>query len=66
MIPDWETVFNKQIPHIRDMDGFNTPTGDVKIEVIFNDEIFWLTQKRMADLFGVEVPAIHTLYSRQQ
>jgi hypothetical protein len=31
---------------------YNTPTGDVKIEVVFNDEPFWLTQKRMADLFG--------------
>ncbi len=37
---------------------YNTLTGDVKIEVIFNDETFWLTQKRMAELFGVEVPAI--------
>jgi hypothetical protein len=37
---------------------YNTPTGGVKIEVIFNDETFWLTQKRMAELFGVEVPAI--------
>ena len=26
----------------------------MKIEVIFNDETFWLTQKRMAELFGVE------------
>ena len=33
-------------------------TGNVKIEVIFNDETFWLTQKRLAELFGVEVPAI--------
>jgi hypothetical protein len=31
----------------------------VKIEVVFNDETFWLTQKRMAELFGVEVPAIN-------
>ncbi len=38
---------------------YNTPDGDVKIEVIFNDETFWLTQKRMAELFGVEVPAIN-------
>jgi len=27
--------------------------------VIFNEETFWLTQKRMAELFGVEVPAIN-------
>ena len=37
---------------------YKTPTGDVKIEVIFNDKTFWLTQKRMAELFGVEIPAI--------
>lgn len=37
---------------------YNTPTGDVKIEVIFNNETFWLTQKAMAELFGVKVPAI--------
>ena len=37
---------------------YNTPAGGVKIEVIFNDETFWLTQKRMAELFGVEVPVI--------
>lgn len=34
------------------------PSGNIKIEVIFNAETFWLTQKRMAELFGVEVPAI--------
>lgn len=38
---------------------YSTPSGNVKIEVIFNDETFWLTQKRMAELFGVEVPAIN-------
>lgn len=33
---------------------YNTPAGDVKIEVLYREESFWLTQKRMADLFGVE------------
>jgi len=37
---------------------YSTPTGDIKVEVIFNDETLWLTQKRMAELFGVEVPAV--------
>jgi len=37
---------------------YNTPTGNVKVEVIFNNETFWLTQKRISELFGVEVPAI--------
>jgi hypothetical protein len=33
---------------------YSTPEGNVKVEVIFNDETFWLTQKRMAELFNVE------------
>jgi hypothetical protein len=37
---------------------YTTPTGKVKIEVVFNNETFWLTQKAMAELFGVKVPAI--------
>jgi hypothetical protein len=37
---------------------YSTPQGNVKVEVIFENETFWLTQKRMAELFGVEVPAI--------
>lgn len=41
-------------PQPNDIIFYNTPTGDVKIEVIFNEETFWLTQKRMAELFGVE------------
>lgn len=43
-----------QQPQSNDIIFYNTPTGDVKIEVIFNDETFWLTQKRLAELFGVE------------
>lgn len=37
---------------------YSSPAGNVKVEVIFNDETFWLPQKRIAQLFGVEVPAI--------
>lgn len=33
---------------------YNSPNGNIKIEVVFNDETFWLSQKRMAELFGVE------------
>ncbi len=49
----------KDNPQQSDIIFYNTSTGDVKIEVVFNDETFWLTQKRMAELFGVEVPAIN-------
>jgi hypothetical protein len=41
-------------PQHNDIIFYSTPTGNVKIEVIFNEETFWLTQKRMAELFGVE------------
>ena len=49
---------NENAFQYNDIIFYNTPTGDIRIEVIFNDETFWLTQKRMAELFGVEVPAI--------
>ena len=32
--------------------------GNIKIEVIYHDETFWMTQKKIADLFGVQRPAI--------
>jgi hypothetical protein len=37
---------------------YNSPDGNVRVEVNYSDETFWLTQKRMAELFGVEIPAI--------
>ncbi len=37
---------------------YTTPDGSVKIDTIFQDETIWLTQKKMAELFAVNVPAI--------
>lgn len=37
---------------------FYTANQDVRIEVQYLNETFWLTQKNMAELFGVEVPTI--------
>lgn len=37
---------------------YSTPNGEIKVEVLLNDETLWLTQKRMAELFGVQRPAI--------
>lgn len=37
---------------------YTSPNGDIKLEVILRDETIWLTQKRMAELFGVGVPTI--------
>jgi len=32
--------------------------GNVRIEVIYYEETFWMTQKKIAELFGVQRPAI--------
>ncbi len=37
---------------------YTAPDGAVKVEVYFKDETVWLTQKALAELFGVNVPAI--------
>ena len=37
---------------------YHRPEGAVKVEVLLNNETLWLTQKRLAELFGVGVPAI--------
>ena len=39
---------------ISDIIFYSNPNGDVKIEVVYNDDTFWLTQKRMGELFAVE------------
>ncbi len=37
---------------------YKTPSGEQRIEVVYQDENFWMTQKALAELFGVKVPAI--------
>ena len=37
---------------------YNTPEENVSINAVVKDETIWLTQKAMAELFDVEVPAI--------
>jgi len=45
-------------------DGFNeillytTPNGKVKVEIYLQNETIWLTQQKIADLFGVQRPAV--------
>ena len=45
-------------------EGFNevllytTPNGKVKVEIYLQNETIWLTQQKIADLFGVQRPAI--------
>lgn len=38
---------------------YTAPEGDANIEVFFENETFWLSQKKMADLFGVDVRTVN-------
>ncbi len=38
---------------------YTAPDGAVKVDVYFKDETVWLTQKALAELFGVKVPAVN-------
>lgn len=37
---------------------YTAPNGAVKVEVLLSNETLWLTQERIAELFGVQRPAI--------
>ena len=37
---------------------YSTPEGDVRVNAIVKDETIWLTQKGIAELFDVGVPAV--------
>jgi hypothetical protein len=37
---------------------YTSPDGAVRAQVLFRDETAWLTQKALAELFGVKVPAV--------
>ena len=37
---------------------YTTPNREVKIDIRFEDETFWLTQKKIVDLFEVDRTSI--------
>jgi hypothetical protein len=37
---------------------YNTPSGNVQVEVMLQNENVWLSQQKIADVFGVKRPAI--------
>ncbi|MGI8581340.1 MAG: virulence RhuM family protein [Chitinophagaceae bacterium] len=49
---------NDLTPQENDIIFYTTPDGQVNIEVFFLGETFWLNQKKMSDLFGVDVRTI--------
>ena len=38
---------------------YKTRQGEARVEVIFNNDTFWMSQKRMAELYGVDVRTIN-------
>ena len=52
----FELVENQNTSHIL---IYKTHQGESRVEVIFNGQTFWLTQKRMSDLYGVDVSTIN-------
>ena len=53
-----ENKNNSIVPQESDFLLYTTPEGDVRVDVLFSNETVWLTQKRMAELFGVDVRTI--------
>ncbi|MEL7562848.1 virulence RhuM family protein [Dehalogenimonas sp. 4OHTPN] len=43
---------NELVPQENDVIMYTTPDGVVRVEVIFQNETFWMTANRMAELFG--------------
>ena len=54
----------RKIPYIATMDNqseiifYKGENGNVKIEILYEGESFWMTQKKIAQLFDVQRPAI--------
>ena len=38
---------------------YKTRQGEARVEVIFNNDTFWMSQKRMAELYGVDIRTIN-------
>jgi len=47
------------IKEIKDLLIYQSVTGNVEINVLFEDDSFWLSQKTMSELFGVKVNTIN-------
>jgi hypothetical protein len=46
-------------PEYSDIIFYTSPEGHVQLEVIYNEETFWLSQKRMSELFAVDVRTVN-------
>ncbi len=49
-----DTPNDKMLSPNHEIIFYSTPDGSVRVEVLYEGETFWLSQKKMAELFGVE------------
>lgn len=49
-----ETIPQEPVSAEKEVILYQTDDGNINVSVFFYDETFWLTQKAMADLFGVD------------
>lgn len=50
---------DKAAPSSHEIIFYSTPDGSVRVEVIYEGETFWLSQKKMAELFGVNLRTVN-------
>jgi len=58
LYPRLDTMKETKLPTSSDFFFYSTPEGNIKIEALLRDETLWLNQEKMAQLFGVQQPAI--------
>lgn len=50
---------DKMLPPNHEIIFYSTPDGSVRVEVFYEGETFWLSQRKMAELFGVNLRTIN-------
>jgi len=46
------------VPYENELIVYTTPEGNVRVNILYSDESFWLTQSQIAELFGVNVRTV--------
>lgn len=50
---------DKLLSKYSDLIFYSSPEGNIRVEVIYNEETFWINQKRMSELFSVDIRTIN-------
>ena len=53
-----DSMAGRENPNEGELILYKTPEGLVRIEVLYESETFWLNQKKIAELFGVDLRTI--------